>query len=195
MYETDGKKLHIWRIVIVIVIIALLVSIAIIIYRNKKYEDIPYYKESIRLTTTYKDIKSSDNTFTLKVNSDYDIKKASLENYVLNLYTDDGFFLYVSSIEKYNFDLTRIIESDRKSFIQGFENYTDLTDIIEKTYNNLSGYSYSLHFIKDEKNCILYEFVTIINNKIYFFDIEYPEENSEIYSTLIEELLNSISLI
>ena len=194
MYETNQKKLHVWRIIIVALIVLLITAITIIIYRNQKYKDIPYYKENIRLATTYKDITSFDNSFTIKINNDYDIKKASLENYVLNLYTNDGFFMYVSSIKKYNFDLLKILESDKNLYIQKFEPYSNLTDITETAYTNLTGYSYSLNFTKQDKNCVLYEFVTVINNKIYFFDFEYPAENAQMYLKLINELLNSVSI-
>lgn len=188
--ENNGKKIHIWHIIIVIIAAILFILIAIFISKGTKHTLIP-----IQVPTTTKEFISSDNSFSMKINSNYNMKKASLENYVLNLYTDDNFFLYVSCIEKHNFDLTKIIESDKKIFVQELENYTILTDITEVSYNNISGYSYSLSFTKNNSFYILYEFITVINDKVYFFDIEFPEENANLHFYLADELLKSISLI
>lgn len=188
------KKLHIWRIILVLIILILIVLITLFLYKNHKVKNAPYYKETYHYIPRFVKIESSDKAFSLRVNEDYTIKKLSSEKHVLNIYTDDGFSILATKIKKYNFDLLKIIESEKTSFLEHLGEYSNLTDLVETKYKNISGYSYSLQIKNDEKNFEVFEFITEINENLYFFDIIYPTKFSKEYKELADELLNSITI-
>lgn len=151
---------------------------------------IPFYS---RNSNTYTSIKSSDNTFQISLNNNYELQNISSNSYILNIQSSDGFSLTASQVEKYNFSLDKILKSDQQTFLSSLGDYTNLSDIKETKYNNISGYSYSLKYIQNSKEYKLTEFITEINNTIYFFDIQYLTKHEKKYKNLGNELLNSIS--
>lgn len=178
-----------FKIGISIVIVVLLLTFIIYSVVSKPKLKIPFYS---RKSNTYTSIKSSNNAFQISLNNDYGLENTTSNSYILHIHNSKEFSLTVSQVQKYNFSLEKILKSDQQTFLNSLGNYTDLSEIHETKYKNISGYSYSLKYIHNSKEYKLTEFITEINNNLYFFDIQYPVKYETKYENLKIELLNSI---
>lgn len=143
----------------------------------------------------YSSITSSDNAFKLTFDSSYGLKNIKTNSYIINLINSDNFSFLVSSIPKYNFKLKEILESDKQTFLKSFKNYTQITNVKEEKHNNISGYSYFIIYSENSIEYKLIEFITEIDNTLYFFDIQFPLKQERKYQTIANELLNSLTII
>lgn len=187
-YEVHKTKIKITTSIILGILLLVLI-VCFIIFNSDS--NIPFYKEK---SQTYSVIESSDKSFILSLNNDYNLQNSNSNNYVLILKSSDNFSLTVSKVSKYNFELLEILKSDQQSFLESLGNYTNLSEILEIKYNNISGYLYSLNYTQNSKEYILTEFLTEINGNLYFFDIKYPKNQEKKYKDIQNDLLNSISI-
>lgn len=187
-YEIHKTKLKITTSIILGILILGIIICNIIFDPERK---IPFYIGNSK--TNYISIESSDKSFKLSLNSNYNLEANNSSDYVLILKNSDGFLLTVSKVQKYNFELNQILKSDQQYFLNSLGNYTNLSKISEVKYKNISGYSYSLNYVQGSKTYNLTEFITEINSNLYFFDINYPKEKEIKYIEIQNNLLNSIS--
>lgn len=177
------------KIILLILLAILLLGFIIYIFLGKNISFLFKNKSTSSI------INSSDNIFQISVDNSYNLKYSPSDKYILNIYSNDGFSLTVSKVNKYNFKLKDILISDQENFLNLLGEYSNLSKISEKKYYNISGYTYSLNYINDIKEYKLTEFVTEIENNLYFFDIQYPIKKEFLYKNIQENLLNSISII
>ena len=187
-YEIHKTKLKITTSIILGILILGIIICNIVFDPERK---IPFYIGNSK--TNYISIESSDKSFKLSLNSNYNLEANNSSDYVLILKNSDGFLLTVSKVQKYNFELNQILKSDQQYFLNSLGNYTNLSKISEVKYKNISGYSYSLNYVQGSKTYNLTEFITEINGNLYFFDINYPKETEFKYIEIQNNLLNSIS--
>lgn len=185
-YEVNKTKIKI-TISVILGISLLAIIICSIIFNSK-------LNAKRKSQITYSSVTGSDSSFKISLNDNYNLKSSSSNDYVLILKNSDNFSLTVSKVAKYNFELRKILESDQQSFLQSLGNYTNLSEISEAKYQNISGYSYSLDYTQNSNKYILTEFLTEINGTLYFFDIKYPKNQEKKYKEIQNDLLNSISI-
>lgn len=183
---------HKTKIKIVISILIIISILGIIIYKivTNPENNIPFFSSS---KASYTSIQSSDNIIKLTFNDSYGLNNKPSDTHVLYLTNSDDFLLSISKVQKYNFDLKKILESDMQTFLKSLGNYSNLSTISDVQYTNISGYIYSLNYTSDSAEYKLYEFITEINGALYFFDIRFPTKYESKYENLKDEILNSIS--
>lgn len=174
------------------VLILLISILGIIIYKivTNPENNIPFFSNS---KISYTSIQSSDNVIKLTFNDSYGLHNEPSDTHVLKVTNSEGFLLSISKIQKYNFDLKKILESDMQTFLKSLGNYTNLSAISDAKYTNISGYIYSLNYTSNLTEYKIYEFITDINGALYFFDIKFPTKHESKYENLKNEILNSIS--
>lgn len=186
-YEVHKNKFKIGTIIAVSVIL-----LSIIIYHIvfNPENNIPFYTRPIFITTS-----SSDNSFDISYNSSYNITSKKSDIYVLVLENNEDFLITATkSSKKFNFELNKILSSDKKTFLANLGNYKETTEVTNKTYKNLSGAEYNIIYTHNSIDYILIEFLTEINGNLYFFDIRFPKILQDKYEPITNELLNSITI-
>ena len=186
-------EIHKTKFKIIASIIVVILLLGIIVYKiiTNPENNIPFYNGISK--NTYTTIKSSDSSFEISLNNNYELNQSDSTTYVLYINNSEDFSFTVSLVKKYHFTLKETIESDQQTFLNTLGNYENLSDIYESKYQNISGYSYSLNYTNNSQEYKLTEFITEINNNFYFFDIQYPAQYESKYEPLKDELLNSIS--
>ena len=186
-YEVHKSK---FKIGIIILLAVAAISIIVFKFLSNPERNIPFYTKP--QTTT---ISSTDNNFTISYSNNYNLTQKKSNNYVLALENDEDFLITVTKNSKdFNFSLEKILSSDRDSFLSSLENYKETTAITTTNFNNISGVSYTIVYKYKSIDYVIIEFLTEINNNLYFFDVRYPKALQEKYVPITNELLNSITI-
>lgn len=186
-YEVHKSKFKIGISIVLAVIILAIIICSILLNPER---NIRLYTRPSNTTIT-----SSDKVFNISFNNDHNLNSITSSNYILALENSEDFLLAVSKTsETFNFDLKRILESDKETFLNSLSNYENPSEISNKTYTNISGVSYNLTYNYKSIDYVIIEFLTEINGNLYFFDIRYPKALENKYENLANELLNSITI-
>lgn len=187
------KKLNIKKILIV----SLLFFILLVIILWKFFMP----KEKFELNKN--DSKSSFSTFysknkevSLSLSKNYNfIQYQPANNYLLELRNENNLDIFISKeaiLE--NKLLSEIVSTDFKSYIEQFNNSSNISNIAEFDRGGLPAYTYSFHYL-DSKTNTQYYIQTIwieYNNYYYILDIEFPLNSLNENSKIINDILNSI---
>lgn len=186
-YEVHKSK---FKIGITVLLSVTILSIVILKILSNPERNIPFYKKPQNTT-----ISSADNSFSISYSNNYNLSQKKSNNYVLALENDEDFLITVTKNSKdFNFTLEKILSSDRNSFLASLENYSETTAITTTNFTNISGVSYTIVYKYKSIDYVIIEFLTEINNNLYFFDIRYPKALQEKYVPITNELLNSITI-
>ncbi len=186
-YEVHKSKFKIGISIVLAVIILTIIICSILLNPER---NIRLYTRPSNTTIT-----SSDKVFNISFNNSHNLNSVTSNNYILALENSEDFLLAVSKTSKtFNFDLKKILESDKETFLNSLSNYENPSEISNKSYTNISGVSYNLTYNYKSIDYVIIEFLTEINENLYFFDIRYPKALENKYENLANELLNSITI-
>lgn len=198
MYDDLGfnnKQLNIKKVafVVVVVLFILIVIIEIITsFFNKHNEKV---KEDSNPNSSFTDI---ENTITLTLSKNYNLSMYTpKQNYLLELRSPSNLNIFVSQKDLIeNHTLLDIVSVDQKSYLGEFAQYSNLSDITDFAVKDKTAYTYSFHYLDSNTKTPFYLQVIWLetSNCYYIFDIEFPLDDLNNYTKIINETLDSFSL-
>ena len=83
--------------------------------------------------------------------------------------------------------------ADSNSYIENFKTYSNLSSLSEFDFNNNTAYTYSFHYLDSSNKTPFYLQIVWLQteNCYYIFDVEFPVENMENYTKIVNEILTS----
>ena len=141
---------------------------------------------------------SDNNSISLELSKQYSLSQYHTTNdYLLELRSDDNLNIFVSHrniIE--NRSLVEVASADLRSYIGEYNSYSNLSQITELNIKDYKGYTYSFHYLDSKTNTPYYLQVIWIetNNGYYIFDIEFPLDNLNNYTNIINDTISSFAL-
>lgn len=189
------KELNIKKIILVIAIILLIIGFLTFgishILNQKQEKEI---EESNPNQTFY----DSNKTLSLKLPKTYGfIQYKPSNNYLIELRTSNNLNIFISQANLLNGkSLSEIASADIKSYIEEFNNYSNLSEIKEFDRNGSLAYTYSFHYLDSKTKTTYYLQVIWLeqNDKYYILDIEFPLDSLATNSNIINETLNSLAI-
>ena len=186
------KELNIKKVIfLIILIIILLISSSIIIYKLLIMEPEETPKEEF--STYY----GSNNSISIILSKKYNLKSVNSTDYLIKLKSDKNLGIFISRNEFINKTLEEVANADLKTYIQSFPETSDVSNLEEFIINDNPGYTYSFHYIDTETETPYYlQVIWInINNEFYTFDFEFPLDDLNNYTDIINETLDNFKII
>ena len=183
------KKINVKKLAIVILIgIALILGIIFThsLISKKKVEKIESEKPN-------KTFYSADKSISLDFLKTYEFAQyAPKDGYLMELRTPKNLNIFVSKNtilpEKTLYD---IASADLKTYINEFTNYSNISELNEFDYNGNKAYTYSLHYLSSKTPYYLQVIWLETANAYYTLDIEFPLEDLNNYTNVINDTINS----
>lgn len=185
------KQLNYKKIIIAIIISLFLITISIEIISNicKKSEE-----KKIEDTSPNKTFYSNDNTISLEISKKYEFTEFTpSNNYLLELRSPKDLNIFISFKNTLqNRPLLEIISADKRSFIEGFNGYSNLSEPKDISINETNPmYTYSFHYLDNKLKKTFYLQIIWIQTQTgyYIIDTEFPLDDLNIYSNIITDIL------
>ena len=176
------KKKHIFILIFIIILIAILALAGHKIYK-------------IYFCST--DISSYDNSFRLSIPNriKYKIKESSEQNYTLDLYSiKDEMFLYSTVIDKKSeINLEDTVKNEKESVSKTLSNFNNILDVKKTSIQNYNSYKYAYTYSDADYGKDLYAEIVWIetDSKIYVLDLEVITKYMSKYKPLFEKIESS----
>lgn len=189
------KKLNIKKIALAIIIILFFVIIITDLISgilNKKESD------NIEAQNPNSIFYDANNTISIELSKQYELSQyKSAGDYLIELRSPNDLNIFISHknlIE--NRTLSSVASSDSRSYIEEYTSYSNLSDVTEFTIKDTTSYTYSFHYLDSKTNTPFYLQVVWIEseNGYYIFDIEFPLENLNNYTKIVNETLKSFTI-
>lgn len=182
--ELNVKKLAIAA----IIILAVIGGIIFISSSVSKKEE-----EKIESEKPNKTFYSSDKTISLDYLKTYGFNQYKTnENYLMELRTENNLNVFVSKKDLLpGKTLYDIATADSKTYINEFANYSNISELSEFNYNEKKAYTYSLHYLNSKVPYYLQVIWIESSNAYYILDIEFPLEDLNNYTNIINDTINS----
>ena len=183
------KKINVKKLAIVILIaIALILGIIFTASHISKKEE-----EKIEAEKPNKTFYSDDKSISLDFLKTYEFTQyAPKDGYLMELRTSKNLNIFVSKNTilpgKTLYD---IASADLKTYINEFTNYSNISELNEFDYNENKGYTYSLHYLNSKTPYYLQVIWIETANAYYTLDIEFPLEDLNNYTNVINDTINS----
>jgi len=190
------KKLNIKKIALAIILILFVVVMITDLISgivNKKEEN---DLEAQNPNSIFYDV---NNTISIELSKQYELSQYKPSgDYLIELRAPNDLNIFISHknlIE--NRTLASIVSSDLRSYIEEYNSYSNLSDITEFVAKDKTAYTYSFHYLDSKTNTPFYLQVVWIEseNGYYIFDIEFPLENLNNYTKILNEVLESFTII
>lgn len=187
------KELNIKKIILVIIIILLIICALIfgISHILKEKEE-----KEIEDSNPYQTFYDSNNTLSLELSKDYGfVQYQPSNNYLIELRNENNLNIFISQNDLLSGrSLSEIASADIKSYIEEFNNYSNLSEIKEFDRNGSLAYTYSFHYLDSKTKTPYYLQVIWLehNDKYYILDIEFPLDTLSTNSNIINDALNSL---
>ncbi len=177
-----------WKKIIGALIIFIIV-LCICLYFFLRNEGIANPVINISDTTLFID---TTNSISLNIPKKYNLSLASSDDkHILTLRSPENLYVLVSHEDGFEgFDIYDIITKDRDSYIQKYENVSNVSDINQ----NLNYYSYSFDYINSDRAYTLKTIWLKAPTGYYLIDINYQKDIEE-YNDITFDILNSIKFI
>lgn len=183
------KKINVKKLAIVILIGIALILVIIFTHSlisKKKVEKIESEKPN-------KTFYSADKSISLDFLKTYEFAQyAPKDGYLMELRTPKSLNIFVSKNtilpEKTLYD---IASADLKTYINEFTNYSNISELNEFDYNGNKAYTYSLHYLSSKTPYYLQVIWLETANTYYTLDIEFPLEDLNNYTNVINDTINS----
>ncbi len=190
------KKLNIKKVIFVgIVALFLLVILIELIstpFKKKKEQDI----ENSNPNSSFSDSSSLIN---LTLSKKYELTKYTpSQNYLLELRSPNDLNIFIAKkdfVDDRN--LLDIVSADKRSYIEEFSKYSNLSDITEITTGiNLPAYTYCFHYLDSKLKKSFYLQIIWIQAEdgYYIIDVEFPLDDISSYSSIITDVANSFKI-
>lgn len=140
-------------------------------------------KLSIELSKQYKLIQKDSNTS---------------NNHIIELSSPDNLYINISSVNNIqDKPLSQIANADKASYIENFASNSNISEVSEFTLNDTIGQTYSFHYLDSKTNTSYYLQVVWlqVQNEYYVFDVEFPLDDINNYTNIINEILNSFKIL
>lgn len=189
------KKLNYKKIIIINLIIIFILVLIYFLFVGKNTNI-----TSSHLTTSKPKVYSSlDSNISLSLLKSYNFIQENSNDYDLKLTSKDNTRICVKKHlvnNEANLSLYDIAEKDKLFYVKNFEKSANISNISEFNYSSSKGYTYSFHYLSNDKKTAYYlqTFWIEYNQNYYSIDIEFPLENLQEKSSLINGLINSITI-
>jgi len=191
------KELNIKKIIVVIsVLIVLILTYILIAHINtsqKKQQEIKNEQENPNST-----FYSENHLVSVTLPKTYGLSQyAPRNNYLIELRSKKNlniFISYENLLE--NRTLSEIASADIKSYIETFSNYSNLSEAKSFNVGEKQAYTYSFHYPDSKTKTTYYLQVIWLQTATgyFIFDIEFPLNDLNNYTSLIDQVLNSLTL-
>lgn len=194
------KELNIKKIIIAILIFIVVVVIFTVLYlklsSNNSANSNNLQNPIINSENPNSIFYSSNKVLSLELSKDYGFKQYKPSgNYLLELRNEKNLNIFISE-EKVieNTTLFDVVSADIKAYIEGFNQYSNLSNITEFDRGGKPSYTYSFHYLDNNtKTAFYFQSMWIeYNNKYYIIDIEFPLNTLNENSKIINDILNSL---
>lgn len=186
------KQLNIKKILLVIAIILFLIFLIFFVpkiiknIKDKKIEDFEPNKTFV----------SRDNNISIVLSKEYELSEYKpTQDYILELRSPNNIDIFISHKDLVeNRDLNTIISNDRNSYIEKFNGYSNLSDIVELTIDRNQAYSYSFHYL-DNKTAYYLQIIWIQTETGYYvIDVEFPLDTLTSNHKVIKDLISTFRI-
>lgn len=191
------KELNIKKIIIVISIFAVLILTYILISNihatNKKQQEIKIEEENPNST-----FYNKDRSISITLPKTYGLLQyIPKNNYLIELRSEQNlniFISYENLLE--NRTLSEIASADIKAYIETFSNYSNLSEAKGFNVGEKQAYTYSFHYPDSKTKTTYYlQVIWLQTDSGYFiFDIEFPLNDLSNYTSLIDQVLNTLTI-
>lgn len=192
------KKLNIKKVLLVVTIV-LFLSISIFDIVSNLLNNTTQNTKHAEAQNPNSVFYDANNKISVELSKKYELKQYnSVNDYLIELRSPNNLDIFISSkpiIE--NRTLSEVVAADSNSYIENFNNNSNLSDLSEFKVGDKIAYTYCFHYLDSSTKTPFYlQIVWLQTEKCYYvFDIEFPLENLENYTKIINETLNSFTEI
>lgn len=188
------KELNIKKIIFAIIfILIIIIAMVILVYR------LLFASLNENTADAYTTFSDSNNSINLTLPQEYGLKQVNSEStYVLELKSDKNLAIFISYEDLLvNRNLTDIANADINTYIKEFSEVSDLSGLEEFKTDDSFGYTYSFNYLDQQTETVFYLQVIWIetNNGYYIMDFEFPLEDLNDYTDLINQSLDNFEII
>ena len=186
------KKINWTKVVIALIIFIILIGVGLFFLLKENYDSVPLLPVS---TTTYFVDRTNSIGFTLP--KKYGLSLSTTDpNRVLEISSSDLFiFVSFEGIFGGGDSMSDLILKDRDNYIKAYENATNVSDLKEEVVNDIKMYYYTFNYDNSGVNYVLETLWVEGKEGYYIIDTTYKTEKQERFTSLHEDLVNSISFV
>ncbi len=190
------KKLNIKKIALAIILILFIVIMILDLVSEMTNKKEPINVDSQNPNAIFYD---NNNTISIELSKQYELSRYKPSgDYLIELRSPSNLNIFISHqdfIE--NRTLSSIVSSDLRSYIEEYTSYSNLSDVTEFTVKDKTAYTYSFHYLDSKTNTPYYLQVVWLEseNGYYIFDIEFPLENLNNYTKIVNETLEAFTIL
>lgn len=197
MYEffCFKKELNIKKIILLVVLISIILGFCLTLYFHKTRKTEEIKLEEQNPNSTFYD---NNNTISITLPKTYKLQQYSPKNnYLVELRSENNLNIFIS---KENLikdkSLLEIASADIKAYIENFNTYSNLSEIKGFEVGSQQAYTYSFHYLDSKTKTTYYlQVIWLQTDTGYFlFDIEFPLNDLNNYTSLIDTVLNSLTV-
>ena len=185
---------------IIIFIIIIAVTLLLILRKDQNaIQEEMLYLPFTNLETNSTTFFNSNGTYSLELSNIYNLQQFTpTDNTLLELRSDKNLNVFISQKDIISDkSLKDVVLADQLAFTENFQTISNISEIKELTINENNGCTYSFHYLDENINTTFYIQVTWIqiNNNYFVFDIEFPVDDINNYTSLITDVLSNFKLI
>ena len=186
------KRINWTKVVIALIIFIILIGVGLFFLLKENYDSVPLLPVS---TTTYFVDRTNSIGFTLP--KKYGLSLSTTDpNRVLEISSSDLFiFVSFEGIFGGGDSMSDLILKDRDNYIKAYENATNVSDLKEEVVNDIKMYYYTFNYDNSGVNYVLETLWVEGKEGYYIIDTTYKTEKQERFTSLHEDLVNSISFV
>lgn len=190
------NKLNLKKVLIVLVIAILIILLIFFAIKGKKGPDIKTVKSEHEKTV----FTSTDNSMSMEFSNKYELSPfKSTQDYILELRSPKNFDIFVSRKDLVqNKSLYNLISTDKNSYTSNFTNSSNVSELAELNINGYNTYTYSLNYVDTQDGNVTYYlqvFWIQTDKGYYIIDVEFPLEQLNENSNIINEIAESFKVI
>jgi len=190
------KKLNIKKIALAIILILFIVIMILDLVSEITNKKEPINVDAQNPNAIFYD---SNNTISIELSKQYELSEYKPSgDYLIELRSPNNLNIFISHQDLIeNRTLSSIVSSDLRSYIEEYTSYSNLSDVTEFTVKDKIAYTYSFHYLDSKTNTPYYLQVVWLEseNGYYIFDIEFPLENLNNYTKIVNETLEAFTIL
>ena len=190
------KKLNIKKIALAIILILFIVIMILDLVSEITNKKEPINVDAQNPNAIFYD---SNNTISIELSKQYELSEYKPSgDYLIELRSPNNLNIFISHQDLIeNRTLSSIVSSDLRSYIEEYTSYSNLSDVTEFTLKDKIDYTYSFHYLDSKTNTPYYLQVVWLEseNGYYIFDIEFPLENLNNYTKIVNETLEAFTIL
>lgn len=185
LVETNSKKFHINKNIILVIIIVILLIIAASLFFILKRP-----KETSKVVV--QKFNNGDQTISLQVTSNFEFAIQHLDDYELSVSSSKySSSIFISKVTATNVrDVLKYVQADKTDYISKFSNISDVSDVIETTVSGYTAYNYHFNY---SSNMYVEVYIVPKDEYLYIIDFNINKDKQDLMDYL-PEILNSVVL-